>query len=210
MKRQLISFALRGYSESYLKDLLSHHFDGKAADAVLEEVWRDYTHNADAISANESSGGQLILSVAALVYALHSTLLRHGGEVFSEQLLGELKQVVLARVVQGAEKTFFARAQSKEQSVSEALRFVLAFPLTSPSFEIEKQTSGGSVALRVKRCPVAKYFEERSALALCRRTFCSFDSEMTQKLGGESSGVKTLLDGGSSCDFCWHFSDQAK
>lgn len=143
---------------------------------------------------------------AALVLALHETLIRHGiAAEDAQQLIYDIawsvyRQMGEPPLLLGA--TFTRDPRKRLKLATDLFR---NFPFGSPSYEWRDVPSGdGAVAFDCVKCPVAEFFAIHDASELCVQTFCRLDFPLAQTWGGKLERTGTLATGAERCDFRWY------
>ncbi|MBI1220811.1 MAG: hypothetical protein GC186_19980 [Rhodobacteraceae bacterium] len=195
------------------RDLLEPHLRSALAttpllektDAILPDIWERYYQLEPSIDIQPTFGAVLTTHAAALILALHESLLRHG--MAAEMSYALIYRIVWKVYTEMGEPPLLAAAaftRDPRKRLRLATDLFRHFPFGSPSYAWRDiPTTDGSVAFDCLRCPMADFFARHGASELCVQTACKLDFPLAEKWGGRLERLGTLASGAPRCDFRW-------
>lgn len=176
------------------------------ADAVLNGTWERYYLLEPSIDIQPTLGAVFTTHAAALILALHETLVHHG--MATEASYAVIYGIVWQIYTEMGEPPLLAAAaftRDHRKRLKLATDLFRHFPFGSPSYEWrDVETADGSVAFDCLKCPMAEFFARRGASELCMETACKLDFPLAEKWGGRLERQGTLSSGAARCDFRGH------
>jgi ubiquinone biosynthesis protein len=193
---------LHGHVEVVLK---GKPLAGSVSD-IMEETWDRYYRIEPSVEIQPTLGAVFTTHAAALMLAMHETLVRHGIAVEeSHRLIYDIAWSVYRQMGEpplliGA--TFTRDPRKRLKLATDMFR---NFPFGSPSYQWrDVPSSDGAVAFDCLKCPVAEFFASHNASELCVQTFCRLDFPLAQTWGGQLERTGTIASGAKRCDFRWY------
>lgn len=181
---------------------------GPDADDILAETWRGYDRLERDLSLAANMGAVITTHLAALTLALHQSLRARGrSEADSHALIYKIGWAIYRRM--GDVPLEMARALTSDpvKRLRIATDVFRKFPFGPPGYVWRDIEAGGDVvAFDCTRCPVAEFFGQHDAAALCSATWCALDFPLAEKWGGRLERPKTIAGGHDHCDFRWRAS----
>lgn len=178
---------------------------GTASD-LLKETWLRYYELEPSVSDQPTLGAVFTTHAAALILAMHETLLRQGVQAAeSHRLIYDIGWSVYRQM--GEPPLLIAGAFSRDprKRLKLATDTFRSFPFNSPSYEWrDVPNSGEVVAFDCVKCPVAAFFASHDASELCVQTVCRLDFPLAETWGGRLERNGTIASGAEKCDFRWH------
>jgi len=194
--------------------LLQHHAEvalkttplaGSVSD-IMKQTWDRYYEIEPSVAIQPTLGAVFTTHAAALVLAMHETLVRHGiGADESHRLIYDIAWNVYQQMGEPPLLIGEAFTRDPRKRLKLATDMFRSFPFGSPSYEWRDVPSAdGAVAFDCVKCPVAEFFASRDASELCVQTFCRLDFPLAQSWGGQLQRNGTIASGAEHCDFRWY------
>lgn len=206
-----VRFALEG--GGFWKSLLEHHAEvvlkttplaGSLSD-VMKETWDRYYGLEPSVAVQPTLGAVFTTHAAALILAMHKTLLRRGVDAAtSHRLIYDIGWTVYRQMAEPPLLIASAFTRDPRKRLKLATDMFRSFPFGSPSYEWRDVSSpNGAVAFDCVKCPVAELFASQNASELCVQTFCRLDFPLAETWGGQLERSGTIASGAERCDFRW-------
>jgi len=197
----------------FWKSLLEHHAEvvlkttplaGSIGD-VMKQTWDRYYEREPSVAVQPTLGAVFTTHAAALILAMHETLLRHGvAAAASYRLIYDIGWSVYRQMAEPPLLIASAFTRDPRKRLKLATDMFRSFPFGSPSYEWRDVPSpDGAVAFDCVKCPVAEYFASQNASELCVQTFCRLDFPLAETWGGKLERSGTIASGAERCDFRW-------
>ena len=173
---------------------------------LMKQVWARYYELEPSVAIQPTLGGVFTTHAAALVLAMHETLLRLGvAAAQSHRLIYDIGWSVYRQM--GEPPLLIASAFTRDPAkrLKLATDMFRSFPFGPPSYEWrDVPSSDGAIAFDCEKCPVAEFFASQNASELCVQTFCRLDFPLAETWGGQLERSGTIASGAERCDFRWH------
>lgn len=197
----------------FWKSLLEHHAEvvlrttplaGSISD-VMKKTWDRYYELEPSVAVQPTLGAVFTTHAAALILAMHETLLRHGvAAAVSHRLIYDIGWSVYRQMAEPPLLIASAFTRDPQKRLKLATDMFRSFPFGSPSYEWHDVSSqDGAVAFDCVKCPVAEFFASQNASELCVQTFCRLDFPLAETWGGKLERTGTIASGAERCDFRW-------
>jgi len=200
----------RALLESHARSVLKTTRLAEMIEDVLTQTWKRYYELEPSIDIQPTVGAVFTTHVAAVILALHETLVRHG--LSPEESYRLIYQVGWQFYTQMGEPPLLAASaftRDHRKRLRLATDLFRLFPFGPPSYEWRDiPTSDGSIAFDCVKCPMAAFFAKHGASELCVQTACKLDFPLAEKWGGHLERSGTLASGASRCDFRWYPSQE--
>jgi ubiquinone biosynthesis protein len=173
---------------------------------LIEEALSRYRELEPSVKIQPTLGAVFTTHAAALILAMHETLVRHGCSASqSHQLIHDIAWRVYQQMAEPPLLIASAFTQDPSKRLKIATDVFRSFPFGAPSYEWRSvQSTDGAIAFDCLKCPVAEFFADRGASELCIRTFCELDFPLARAWGGQLRRSGTIASGAGHCDFRWH------
>lgn len=206
-----VRVALQG--GGFWKSLLEHHAEvvlkttplaGSIGD-VMKQTWDRYYELERSVAVQPTLGAVFTTHAAALILAMHETLLRHGVTAAnSYRLIYDIAWSVYRQMAEPPLLIANAFTRDPRKRLKLATDMFRSFPFGAPSYEWRDVSSpDGVVAFDCVKCPVAEFFAGKNASELCVQTFCRLDFPLAETWGGQLERNGTIASGAERCDFRW-------
>jgi ubiquinone biosynthesis protein len=194
--------------ESHLRSNLGATSLADTADAVLADTWELYYKLEPSVPVQPTRGAVFTTHAAALILALHRTLVDHGLAA-EESYLVIYKSAWEFYTRMGEPPLLAACAFTRDhrKRLKLATDIFRKFPFGPPSYEWrDVAATDGAVAFDCVKCPMAEFFARHDASELCVETACKLDFPLAEKWGGRLERAGTIASGAPRCDFRWYAS----
>ena len=176
---------------------------------VMAQTWDRYYEIEPSVAIQPTLGAVFTTHAAALILAMHETLLRHGiAATESHRLIYDIGWSVYRQMGEPPLLIGAAFTRDPRKRLKLATDMFRNFPFGSPSYEWRDVASAdGAIAFDCVKCPVAEFFAGQHASELCVQTFCRLDFPLAQTWGGKLERNGTIASGAERCDFRWYASE---
>ena len=198
----------------FWQSLLEHHAEvvlkttplAGSANELMQQTWARYYEIEPSVAIQPTLGAVFTTHAAALVIAMHETLVRHGVVAAeSHRLIYEICWNVYRQMAEPPLLIASAFTRDPRKRLKLATDLFRSFPFGAPSYEWrEVSNPDGAVAFDCVKCPVAEFFASRNESELCVQTFCRLDFPLAETWGGQLERKGTLSAGAECCDFRWY------
>jgi len=198
----------------FWQSLLEHHAEvvlkttplAGSANELMQQTWARYYEIEPSVAIQPTLGAVFTTHAAALIIAMHETLVRHGVAVAeSHRLIYDIGWSVYRQMAEPPLLIASAFTRDPRKRLKLATDLFRSFPFGAPSYEWREVSSpDGAVAFDCVKCPVAEFFASRNESELCVQTFCRLDFPLAETWGGQLERKGTLSAGAECCDFRWH------
>ena len=173
---------------------------------IMKQSWERYYELEPTLAIQPTLGAVFSTHAAALVLAMHQTLLRHGvAAAESHRLIYDIGWSVYRQMAEPPLLIASAFTRDPRKRLELATNLFRSFPFGSPSYQWRDVASpDGAIAFDCVKCPVAEFFASHDASELCVQTFCRLDFPLAQTWGGELQRSGTIASGAERCDFRWY------
>ncbi|MGP1679749.1 MAG: AarF/UbiB family protein [Burkholderiales bacterium] len=173
---------------------------------LMQQAWERYYEIEPSVAIQPTLGAVFTTHAAALILAMHETLLRHGvAAAESHRMIHDVGWSVYRQMAEPPSLIASAFTRDPRKRLKLATDLFRSFPFGSPSYEWrDVPSSDEAIAFDCVKCPVAEFFASRNASELCVRTFCQLDFPLAEKWGGRLERSGTIASGAQRCDFRWH------
>ena len=173
---------------------------------LMQQTWDRYYELEPTVAIQPTLGAVFTTHAAALILALHETLLRHGvAAAESHRLIYDIGWSVYRQMAEPPLLVASAFTRDPRKRLELATDLFRSFPFGAPSYQWRDVTSpDGAIAFDCVKCPVAEFFASRDASELCVQTFCRLDFPLAQTWGGQLQRSGTIASGAERCDFRWY------
>jgi len=173
---------------------------------LMKQTWDRYYELDPSVAIQPTLGAVFTTHAAALILAMHETLLRHGvATAESHRLIYEIGWSVYRQMGEPPLLIGAAFTRDPRKRLKLATDMFRNFPFGSPSYEWRDVPSlDGAIAFDCVKCPVAEFFASQSASELCVQTFCRLDFPLAETWGGRLERKGTIASGAKCCDFRWY------
>lgn len=171
-------------------------------DRLLVETWRTFDQLAPGVPREPTVGSRMNILLSCLSLAFFQSLLAAGVERdYAIELFADAAWKVYAKWA--ILPRFIARLISRDpqRRMNIAVGMFLRFPFNPPAYRFDSSPARDSIAVNIRRCPVAEYFRARGAADLCVGSWCNLDYGLAQMWGGWLERGGTLAGGAEFCDF---------
>ena len=171
----------------------------------LKQTWDRYYELEPTVAIQPTLGAVFSTHAAALILAVHETLLRHGvAAAESHRLIYDIGWSVYNQMAEPPLLIASAFTRDPRKRLELATDLFRSFPFGSPSYQWRDVASpDGAIAFDCVKCPVAEFFASHDASELCVQTFCRLDFALAQTWGGQLQRSGTIASGAERCDFRW-------
>ena len=179
---------------------------GVSVSDLMKQTWDRYYELEPSIAIQPTLGAVFTTHAAALILAMHETLLRHGiAAAQSHRLIYDIAWNVYRQMGEPPLLIGAAFTRDPRKRLKLATDMFRNFPFGGPSYEWRDVPSlDGSIAFDCVKCPVAEFFASHNASELCVQTFCRLDFPLAETWGGRLERSGTIASGAQRCDFRWH------
>ncbi len=176
---------------------------------IMKETWDRYYEIEPTVAVQPTLGAVFTTHAAALILAMHETLLGHGiAAADSHRLIYDIGWGVYRHMGEPPLLVGAAFTRDPRKRLKLATDLFRSFPFGSPSYEWRDVPSqDGAIAFDCVKCPVAEFFARQNASELCVQTFCRLDFPLAETWGGELKRTGTIASGAERCDFRWYAGD---
>ncbi len=173
---------------------------------LMKQTWARYYQLEPSVEIQPTLGAVFSTHAAALILAMHETLLRHGvASAESHQLIYDIGWRVYRQMAEPPLLIASAFTRDPRKRLKLATDLFRSFPFGSPSYQWrDVPSSDGAVAFDCVKCPVAEFFASQGSSELCIQTFCRLDFPLAQTWGGKLIRTGTIASGAERCDFRWY------
>lgn len=173
---------------------------------LMKQTWSRYYELEPSVTIQPTLGAVFSTHAAALILAMHETLLRHGvAAAESHRLIYDIGWGVYRQMAEPPLLIAGAFTRDPRKRLKLATDLFRSFPFGSPSYQWRDVPSlDGAVAFDCVKCPVAEFFASQDASELCVQTFCRLDFSLAQTWGGTLNRTSTIASGAERCDFRWY------
>lgn len=173
---------------------------------LMKQAWDRYYELEPTVAIQPTLGAVFSTHAAALMLAMHRTLLRHGvAAAESHRLIYDIGWSVYRQMAEPPLLVASAFTRDPRKRLKLATDLFRSFPFGPPSYEWRDVASlDGAIAFDCVKCPVAEFFASHDASELCMQTFCRLDYPLAQMWGGELRRSGTIASGAKHCDFRWY------
>ena len=184
---------------------LATRFDRTTIRAVVHEAFGEYERQRPSLPREPSTGGRLMVNLAALTIGLYRALERRGVPAEEAQrLTAAVTTSIYAKMAVLPTALSRLGSRSRHARLRRATDLFRRFPFSAPSYEMVDVAAGSDVvAFDVRRCPVAEYFAAQGLAELCVQSWCNLDFALAQKWGARLERPLTIAGGADHCDFRW-------
>ena len=170
---------------------------------LMKQAWDRYYELEPTVAIQPTLGAVFSTHAAALMLAMHQTLLRHGvAAAESHRLIYDIGWSVYRQMAEPPLLVASAFTRDPRKRLKLATDLFRSFPFGPPSYEWRDVASlDGAIAFDCVKCPVAEFFASHDASELCVQTFCRLDYPLAQMWGGELRRSGTIASGAKHCDF---------
>ncbi len=175
-------------------------------DKLMTQTWERYYALEPSVAIQPALGAVFSTHAAALVLAMHQTLLGHGvAAAQSHRLIFDVGWSVYRRMAAPPLLVASAFTRDPQKRLKLATDLFRSFPFGPPSYEWRDiVSSDGAIAFDCVKCPVAEFFASHDASDLCVETFCRLDFPLAEAWGGQLKRSGTIASGAQRCDFRWY------
>ena len=190
------------HAEAALKTIT---LDVSASD-LMKQTWARYYELEPTVAIQPTLGAVFSTHAAALILAMHETLLRQGvAAAESHRLIYDIGRSVYRQMADPPLLIASAFTRDPRKRLKLATDLFRSFPFGSPSYGWRDVSSpDGAIAFDCVKCPVAEFFASHNASELCVQTFCRLDFPLAQTWGGRLERNGTIASGAEHCDFRWY------
>ena len=178
---------------------------------LMKQTWDRYYELEPSVAIQPTLGAVFTTHAAALILAMHETLLRHGvAAAESHRLIYDIGWSVYRQMAEPP--LLIASAFTRIRASASSLRRICSAASRSAPRATNGATSqslDGAIAFDCVKCPVAEFFASQNASELCVQTFCRLDFPLAETWGGQLKRNGTIASGAERCDFRWYPSDDA-
>ena len=173
---------------------------------LMKQTWDRYYELEPTVAIQPTLGAVFSTHAAALILAMHETLLRHGVVAAeSHRLIYDIGWSVYRQMAEPPLLIASAFTRDPRKRLKLATDLFRSFPFGSPSYEWRDVASpDGAIAFDCVKCPVAEFFATQNASELCVQTFCRLDFPLAETWGGQLERNGTIASGAQRCDFRWY------
>ena len=173
---------------------------------VMTQTWDRYYEIEPSVAIQPTLGAVFTTHAAALILAMHETLLRHGiAAANSHRLIYDIGWSVYRQMGEPPLLIGAAFTRDPRKRLKLATDLFRSFPFGSPSYQWRDVSSpDGAIAFDCIKCPVAEFFASHNASELCVQTFCRLDFPLAETWGGKLKRTGTIASGAERCDFRWY------
>ena len=173
---------------------------------LMKQTWDRYYQIEPTVAIQPTLGAVFTTHAAALILALHETLLRHGvAATESHRLIYDIGWSVYRQMAEPPLLIASAFTRDPRKRLKLATDLFRSFPFGSPSYQwCDVASPDGAIAFDCIKCPVAEFFASHDASELCVQTFCRLDFPLAQTWGGRLERTGTIASGAQRCDFRWY------
>lgn len=173
---------------------------------LLKQTWARYYELEPTVAIQPTLGAVFSTHAAALILAMHETLLRHGVVASeSHRLIYDIGWSVYRQMAEPPLLIASAFTRDPRKRLKLATDLFRSFPFGAPSYGWrDVSTADGAIAFDCVKCPVAEFFASHNASELCVQTFCRLDFPLAQTWGGQLERSGTIASGAEHCDFRWY------
>ena len=173
---------------------------------LMKQTWARYYELEPTVAIQPTLGAVFSTHAAALILAMHETLLRHGVVAAeSHRLIYDIGWSVYRQMAEPPLLIASAFTRDPRKRLKLATDLFRSFPFGSPSYEWRDVPSpDGAIAFDCVKCPVAEFFASHDASELCIQTFCRLDYPLAEIWGGKLERTGTIASGAGHCDFRWY------
>ena len=173
---------------------------------VMTQTWDRYYEIEPSVAIQPTLGAVFTTHAAALILAMHQTLVRHGiAAATSHRLIYDIGWSVYRQMGEPPLLIGAAFTRDPRKRLKLATDLFRSFPFGSPSYQWRDAFSqDGAIAFDCVKCPVAEFFASQNASELCVQTFCRLDFPLAETWGGELKRTGTIASGAERCDFRWY------
>lgn len=177
-----------------------------SASELMKQTWARYYELEPTVAIQPTLGAVFSTHAAALILAMHETLLRHGvAAAESHRLIYDIGWSVYRQMAEPPLLIASAFTRDPRKRLKLATDLFRSFPFGSPSYAWRDVSSpDGAIAFDCVKCPVAEFFASHNASELCVQTFCRLDFPLAQTWGGQLERNGTIASGAEHCDFRWY------
>ena len=174
--------------------------------AIMNQTWSRYYEIEPTVAIQPTLGAVFSTHAAALILAMHETLLRHGvAAAESHRLIYDIGWSVYRQMAEPPLLIASAFTRDPGKRLKIATDLFRSFPFGSPSYRWRNVPSlDGAIAFDCVKCPVAEFFASQNASELCVQTFCRLDYPLAAIWGGKLERTGTIASGAQRCDFRWY------
>ncbi len=173
---------------------------------LMRQTWDRYYELEPSVAIQATLGAVFTTHAAALVLAMHETLLRHGvAAAESHRLVYDIGWSVYKQMAEPPLLVASAFTRDPQKRLKLATDLFRSVPFGSPSYEWRDVPSlDGAIAFDCVKCPVAEFFASHDSSELCVQTFCRLDFPLAETWGGQLKRAGTIASGAERCDFHWY------
>ena len=173
---------------------------------LMNQTWARYYELEPTVAIQPTLGAVFSTHAAALILAMHETLLRHGvAAAQSHRLIYDIGWSIYRQMAEPPLLIASAFTRDPRKRLKLATDLFRSFPFGSPSYGWRDVSSpDGAIAFDCVKCPVAEFFASHNASELCVQTFCRLDFPLAQTWGGQLERSGTIASGAERCDFRWY------
>ncbi len=215
LRDQLESTVRRALEDGgFWQSLVEHHAEvvlkgtsvsGSVAE-IMKQSWDRYYELEPSVAIQPTLGAVFTTHAAALILAMHETLLRHGiAATESHRLIYAIGWSVYRQMAEPPLLIASAFTRDPRKRLKLATDLFRSFPFGAPSYGWrDVSSSDGAIAFDCVKCPVAEFFASQDASELCVQTFCRLDFPLAETWGGHLERTGTIASGAQRCDFRWY------
>jgi ubiquinone biosynthesis protein len=173
---------------------------------LMKQTWDRYYEIEPTVAIQPTLGAVFSTHAAALILAMHETLLRHGvAAAESHRLIYDIGWNIYRQMAEPPLLIASAFTRDPRKRLKLATDLFRSFPFGSPSYEWRDVVSpDGAIAFDCMKCPVSEFFANHNASELCVQTFCRLDFPLAETWGGQLERSGTIASGAERCDFRWY------
>lgn len=178
-------------------------FTRRDSERLLIRTWQVYGELAPGVPRERKLGPHMNVHLAAATIACQRALIEEGTDrEYANQLTTDCAWTIYERWGRLARRLARIRTRDPAEQMRVCIDDFLRFPFTPPCYRFERtQPEPGSVAIDMRRCPVADYMATEGASDLCVDAWCNQDFALAEQWGGVLHRTKTLAKGDDHCDF---------
>lgn len=188
-----------------VRPALAARFDRATIRALVRDAFADYEGQRPSLPREPSTGGRLMVELAALTIGLYRALKRRGVPAEeAERLTAAVTTRIYAKMAVLPTALSRLGSRSRRARLQRATDLFRRFPFSAPSYEmVDVAADADVVAFDVRRCPVAEYFAAQGLAELCVQSWCNLDFALARKWDARLERPLTIAGGADHCDFRW-------
>jgi ubiquinone biosynthesis protein len=173
----------------------------------VRQIVSDALHDYDCQRSSPLREGKmpLVVRFGALTIGFYRALMARGvEEAEARRLTSQVTWLAYEKV--SAIPWVLAASTTRDplRRLERATSLYRRFPFRAPSYDIiDVPAEKGVVAVDVRRCPIAEYFQAKGLAPLCVDAWCNLDFPLARRWGARLERTGTLAQGAERCDFRW-------